>query len=56
MRRSGEVEDVKKKVHARARKMLLHGMGNFVWAGGSGREKAGGSHKKFSGGERRAKG
>ena len=28
---------------------------NFVWASGSGGEKVGGSHNKFSGGERRAK-
>ena len=51
-----EIEDVKKKIHARARKMLLHGIGNFVWASGSGWGKVGGSREKFSGRERRAKG
>ena len=29
------IEDVKKKIHARARKVLWHGIGNFVWASGS---------------------
>ena len=38
-----EIENVKKKIHARARKMLSHGIGNFVWPSGSGREKVGGS-------------
>ena len=56
MQRPGQIEDVKKKFHAKARKMLSHGIDNFVWASGSGREKVGGSHNKFSGGERRAKG
>ena len=56
MRRLGEIEDVKKKIHARARKMHQHGIGNFVWASGSGGEKVGGSRKKFSGEERRAEG
>ena len=28
-------EDVKKKIHARSRKMLYHRIGNFVWASGS---------------------
>ena len=56
MRRSGKIEDVKKKIHARARKMVQHGIGNFVWASGSGREEVGGSRMKFNGRERRAKG
>ena len=55
MQRPGEMEDVK-KIHARARKMLYHVIGNFVWARGSAREEVGGSHKKFSGRERRANG
>ena len=55
MRRPGKIEDRKKKIHARARKMLLHGIGNFVWASGSGGGKVGGSRMKFSGSERRAK-
>ena len=29
MQRSGKVENVKKKIHARARKMLQHGIINF---------------------------
>ena len=48
MQSPGEMEDVKKKIHARARKMLYHGIGNFVWASGSGQGKVGGSCKKFS--------
>ena len=36
--------------------MLWHGIGNFVWANGSGGGKAGGSRMKFSESERRAKG
>ena len=55
MRRPGEIEDVKKKIHVRARKMLQHGIGNFVWANGSGGGEVGGSRKKFSGREGRAK-
>ena len=34
--------------------MLYHGIGNFVWASGSGRGEVGGSRMKFSGRERRA--
>ena len=56
MQRPGKIEDVKKKIHVRARKMLLHGIGNFVRASGSGRGKVEGNCKKFSGRERRAKG
>ena len=37
MQRPGKIEDVKKKIHARVRKVLQHGIGNFVWANGSGR-------------------
>ena len=55
MRTPGKTENVKKKIHARARKVLQHGIGNFVWANGSGRGKVGGSRKKFSESERRAK-
>ena len=54
MLRPGNVEDVKKKIHARARKMLQHRIGNFVGASGSGWGEVGGSCKKLSGGERRA--
>ena len=56
MPRPGKTEDVKKKIHARTRKVLYHGIGNFVWTSGSGRGEIGGSHKKFSETERRAKG
>ena len=35
--------------------MLQHGIGDFVWASGSGWGTIGGSRKKFSGRERRAK-
>ena len=55
MQRPGKIGDVEKKIYTRARKMLQHGIGNFVWANGSGRGEVGGSRKKFSGRERRAK-
>ena len=55
MQSPGEIEDVKKKIHSRARKMLQHGIGNFVWASGSGEGKVGGSRKEFSRSEKRAK-
>ena len=51
MQSSGEIEDVKKKIRARARKVFEHGIGNFVCASGSEREKIRGSRKKFSSGE-----
>ena len=56
MRNPGKMEDVKKKIHARARKMLYHGIGNFVWDSGSGGGKVRGIRKKFSRGQRRAEG
>ena len=56
MRRPGEIEVVKKKIYARARRVLQHGIGNFVWVSGSGGRKVGGSPMKFSGRERRAEG
>ena len=56
MRSPRKIEDVKKKINARARKMLYHGIDNFVWASGSGRGEVMNSRKKFSGGERKAKG
>ena len=55
MQSPGEIEDVKKKIHATARKVLYHGIGNFVWASGSGQGEVGGIRKNFSGRERRAK-
>ena len=56
MRSPGKIEDMKKKIHASGRKMLWHGIDNFVWASGSGQGKVGGSCKKFSESERKAKG
>ena len=56
MQKPGKIEDVKKKIHARARKMIHHGINNFVWASGSEGGKVAGSRKKFNGEERRAKG
>ena len=55
MQSIAEIENVK-KIHARARKMIQHRIGNFVWASGSGGEKVGGSRKNFSGRGRRAEG
>ena len=51
MQSPGEIENVKKKIHAGARKVLWHGIGNFVWASGSGRGEVRGSCKKFSRGK-----
>ena len=39
------------KNHARARKVLWHGVGSFVWANGNRRGEVCGSREKFSGGE-----
>ena len=50
MQSPGKIENVK-KIHAIARKVLEHGIGNFVWGSGSGGGKVGGSRKKFSGRE-----
>ena len=55
-RNAKSTKDMKKKIHARARKVLYHGIGNFVWASGSEGGKIGGSRMKFSESERRAKG
>ena len=43
MQRPTEIENVLEKIHAIARKVLQHGIGDFVWAGGS--------CEKFNGGE-----
>ena len=56
MQRPGELKIVKKKIHARAKRVLWHGIGIFVWASGSGRGEVGGSRKKFNVGEGRAEG
>ena len=37
MQRPGKIQNVSEKIHARARKVLQHGIGCFVWASGSGR-------------------
>ena len=50
-----KIEDMKKKIHVRARKVLWNKIGNFVWASGRGREEVCGSRKYFSGRERGAK-
>ena len=51
-----KIEDVKKKIHFKAKKVLWHVIGNFVWASGNEQEKVRGSREKFSGEEGRAKG
>ena len=56
MQSPGTIEDVRKKIHARGRKMLWHEIGNFVWASGSGGGEVGSSCKKFSWGEEGGKG
>ena len=55
MQRPGKIKNVK-KIHAIARKVLLHGIRNFVWASGNGRGEVGGSRKKFSVKEESAEG
>ena len=50
MQRPGKIENALEKIYARARKVLYHRIGNFVWASGSGQREFGGSRKKFSGG------
>ena len=52
MQSPGKIEDVKKKIHARARKMLQHGLGNFFWTSGSAGGTVYGSREKFSWGKR----
>ena len=39
MQRPGKIENVWKKIHARARKLPFYAISNFVWANGSGRER-----------------
>ena len=56
MKSQGKIKNVKTKINARARKMLWHGIGNFVWASGNEQGEVGDSSKKFSGEERKAKG
>ena len=48
MQKPRKIENVKWKNHTRARKMLLHGIDNFVWASGREREEVYGSREKFS--------
>ena len=43
-----KIENVK-KIKTRARKLLWHGIGNFVWASGGGRGEFYGNREKFSG-------
>ena len=56
MSKPGKIENVKKKVHARARKVRWHEISNFVWASGNGRGEVRGSRKKVSGEKEKAKG
>ena len=56
MQSPGKIKDVKKKNHARARKVLQHGIDNFVWASGSGGGNVRGSRKKLIGKKGRANG
>ena len=45
---------MKEKIDAKARKLFQYGLSDSNWAGGSGIERVGSSHEKFSGDERRA--
>ena len=49
MQRPRKIEDMKKKIHASARKALYHAIGVFVWASGNGREEVCCSRERFSG-------
>ena len=46
-----KIEEVKKKIHARARKVLWHEIGDFVWASDRERGEVCSSREKFSGRE-----
>ena len=54
MQRPGKIKNMKEKIHARARKVLFHGIVDFVSARGSGLGEVCGSRNKFNGKERRA--
>ena len=41
------VEDVKKKIHAIAREVLLGGISDFVWVASGGKRKTGGSKQSL---------
>ena len=51
MQRPGKIKNVQEKIHAKARNVLQHSIGNFVWARGSGRGEVYGSSEKFNRGE-----
>ena len=48
MQERGKIENMKKKINARERKVLQHGIGDFACASGSGRGEVHGSREKFS--------
>ena len=48
MQTPGKIENVKKKIHARARTVLEHGISDFVWASGSEQGEVKDSRNKFS--------
>ena len=56
MQNPGKIENVKKKIHARARKCFSMEKATLSKANGSGRGEVGGTRKKFSGREGGAEG
>ena len=52
IQRPRKIKDVE-KIHAGAREVLQHKLGDFVWASGGGRREVGHSRNKFSEGEQR---
>ena len=46
--KTGKIENVKKKIHASVRKVLWHGIGDFVWASARDGGEVCGSHEIFS--------
>ena len=55
MQTPGKIENMQEKINAKAKKMLYHGIGNFVWASGSRRGEVCGSREKFSKSKGKAK-
>ena len=55
IQRPRKIENISGKIHATARKVLYHGIGNFDWASGSGRGEVSGSRKKIQWGRRESK-
>ena len=49
MQRPGKIKNVYEKIHDRARRVLQYGIGDFVWASGSGQEEDCGATRNSAG-------